>query len=38
MTNATAQHFSDHMQVLFDVGTCTGMTDGQLTRAIHGWA
>jgi RNA polymerase sigma factor (sigma-70 family) len=30
MTNATAQGFTDHMQVLFGVGTCAGMTDGQL--------
>jgi RNA polymerase sigma factor (sigma-70 family) len=30
MTNATAQPFTDHMQVLFGVGTCAGMSDGQL--------
>jgi RNA polymerase sigma factor (sigma-70 family) len=30
MTNSTAQGFTDHMQVLFGVGTCAGMTDGQL--------
>ena len=30
MTNAPAQVFTDHMQVLFGVGTCAGMTDGQL--------
>jgi RNA polymerase sigma factor (sigma-70 family) len=30
MTNATAQGFTDHMQVLFGLGTCAGMTDGQL--------
>jgi RNA polymerase sigma factor (sigma-70 family) len=30
MTNATAQPYTDHMQVLFGVGTCAGMTDGQL--------
>jgi polysaccharide export outer membrane protein len=30
MPNAMAQGFTDHMQVLFGVGTCAGMTDGQL--------
>jgi RNA polymerase sigma factor (sigma-70 family) len=30
MTNATAQGFTDHMQVLFNTGTCAGLTDGQL--------
>ncbi len=30
MTNAPTQVFTDHMQVLFGVGTCAGMTDGQL--------
>jgi Sigma-70 region 2 len=30
MTNAPAQVFTDHMQVLFSVGTCAGMTDGEL--------
>ena len=30
MTNAPAQVFTDHMQVLFGVGTCAGLTDGQL--------
>ena len=30
MTNAPAQGFTDHMQVLFGVGTCAGLSDGQL--------
>ena len=30
MTNAPTQAFTDHMQVLFGVGTCAGLTDGQL--------
>jgi RNA polymerase sigma factor (sigma-70 family) len=30
MTNAPAQVFTDHMQVLFAIGSCAGMTDGQL--------
>ncbi len=30
MANATAQPITDHMQALFIVGTCAGLTDGQL--------
>jgi RNA polymerase sigma factor (sigma-70 family) len=30
MTNAPTQVFTDDIQVLFGVGTCAGMTDGQL--------
>jgi polysaccharide export outer membrane protein len=30
MTNAPTQVYTDHMQVLFGVGTCAGLTDGQL--------
>jgi RNA polymerase sigma factor (sigma-70 family) len=30
MANAPTQAFTDHMQVLFGVGTCAGLTDGQL--------
>jgi polysaccharide biosynthesis/export protein len=30
MTNALTQLYTDHMQALFGVGTCVGLTDGQL--------
>ena len=30
MTNALTQLNTDHMQALFGVGTCVGLTDGQL--------
>jgi polysaccharide biosynthesis/export protein len=30
MTNAPAEVFADHMQVLFGIGTCAGLTNGQL--------
>jgi RNA polymerase sigma factor (sigma-70 family) len=30
MINAPIQAFCDHMQSLFDVGTCAGLSDGQL--------
>jgi hypothetical protein len=30
MTSAPTQALTDHVQVLFGVGTCAGMTDGQL--------
>jgi RNA polymerase sigma factor (sigma-70 family) len=30
MANVTAQPFTDHMHALFGVGTCAGLTDGQL--------
>jgi len=30
MTNATLPRFADHMQALFGIGTCAGMTDSEL--------
>ena len=32
MANMAAQPITDHMQALFGVGTCAGLTDGQLLQ------
>src|SRR5260370_21477082 len=35
MPHATTQAFTDHLQALFDGGTCAGLTDGDLVERFQ---